>query len=72
MPRDRLDRLADRIAEDALRDDAPAQFRLDAFRALSAHKIGMMKAKKGEEPPNPDATTMDSLARRINGVSPDA
>ena len=65
--KDRLDELADRIIIDALTEDAPPEFRLDAFRALSGHKIGMIKAKKGIEEKPPEGTTMDSLTRRMNG-----
>lgn len=65
---DRVDQLADKLAALALAAE-DGQFCLDAFKALSAHKIGMKRASKGEDASPAEETTMDALMKNIRAAA---
>lgn len=64
---DKIDRVRDKLADLAL-DAQDGQFVLDAFKALSADRIGMKRASKGENDPEDNATTMEGLMKGIHAA----
>ena len=64
---DKIDRVRDKLAQLAL-DSAEAQFILDAFKALSADRIGMTRARKGVAEEKKEGPTMEDLMARVHAT----
>ena len=62
---DKIERLADSIASDALAGDVPLATRLDALKSLTAWGIAANKIK----PPEPDETPFERMAAQIEAAS---
>lgn len=64
---DKIDRVRDKLADLAL-DAQDGQFILDAFKALSADRIGMTRANKGILDEKKDGPTMADLMARVHAA----
>lgn len=64
---DKIDRIRDKLATLAL-ESPDGQFVLDAFKVLSADRIGMTRARKGVPDEKKDGPTMADLMAGISAA----
>lgn len=67
----KLDKLAEAIADEALKPDVPLSTQLDAMKVLSAYHLGLSKIKLKTDDDDEDAPTFSNFKDRLKVVGDD-